>query len=159
MILYFLRHGLAEEREGWEAQDDQRPLTEKGKNQLERQARKLADLGLDVDLIVTSPLARASQTAEIVARRLRLNEKLVEDERLAPGFNLVRLQLVLADHPHSEQILLIGHEPDFSETISDLIGGGQLIFKKGGLARVDIYLRDPLQGELVWLAPPKILLL
>lgn len=159
MILYFLRHGLAEDRMVWKGDDALRPLTEKGKNQMERQARRMADLGLDLELILTSPLVRARQTAQITARFLHLAEHWIEDARLGPGFDLARLQAILRDHPHTERLMLVGHEPDFSETVSALIGGGRLVYKKGGLARVDIFLTDPLQGELVWLAPPKVLLL
>jgi phosphohistidine phosphatase len=53
--------------------------------------------------------------------------------------------------------MLVGHEPDFSLIISALTGGGKVILKKGGLARVDITATAPLQGDLVWLLPPKIM--
>jgi phosphohistidine phosphatase len=54
-------------------------------------------------------------------------------------------------------MMLVGHEPDFSLTISALTGGGRILLKKGGLARVDLTSSEPLQGELVWLLPPKVM--
>jgi phosphohistidine phosphatase len=157
MILYFLRHGLAEDRAVWLTDDTERPLTKEGKEKMAREAEALANLGLDLDLIITSPLARALQTAQIVAQRLKMEEKFVQDGRISPGFNLQGLSEVLADHPGVQTLMIVGHEPDFSETISDLIGGGRVVCKKGGLARVDVISQSPLMGELAWLMPPKLL--
>jgi phosphohistidine phosphatase len=155
--LYFLRHGLAFAREEWTDDDALRPLTGKGKKQMKRSAEKIDDLQLELDLILTSPLVRAFQTAEIVARQLSLEEHLVQEERLAPGFNYQALASIASDHSEAEEVLLVGHEPDLSSTLRDLVGGGKLVCKKGGLARVDITNHDPLEGELVWLLPPKLL--
>jgi phosphohistidine phosphatase len=157
MIIYFLRHGLAEDREAWLADDRQRPLTKEGKEKMTQEAGALAGLNLSLDLIITSPLVRALQTAQIVAMRLNVEDKLIQDERLAPGFDLQKLSEVLATHPGAETVMLVGHEPDFSETISSLIGGGSVVCKKGGLARVDRASQAPLIWELVWLMPPKVL--
>jgi phosphohistidine phosphatase len=157
MILFLLRHGLAGERETWAQGDSLRPLTSQGKKQMEQEAQTMAELGLDFDLILTSPLVRAYQTAEIVARKLNRMDRLVQDDRLAPGFNVHHLAAILRAQPKAENILLVGHEPDFSETLTAVIGGGSLVFKKGALARVDIGSLAPLYGELVWLIPPKVL--
>ena len=156
MRLYFLRHGLAD-REEWSGPDFERPLTKRGKVFMERSADTLADLDLDLDLILTSPLARALQTAEIVANRLDMVDQLVQVEQLAPGFGLDELAHLLHTHSDAEAIMLVGHEPDFGEVIGALIGGGQVICKKGMLARVDVPSADWLEGELVWLIPPKLL--
>lgn len=157
MILYFIRHGLAGDRETWSQDDSLRPLTGQGKKQMELEAQAIAEMGVDFDLIITSPLVRAYQTAEIVARKLDRMQKLVQDDRLAPGFNPYRLAEILRAQPDAEQVLLVGHEPDFSLTLSAVIGGGSLVFKKGALARVDMTSLNPLRGELVWLIPPKAL--
>jgi phosphohistidine phosphatase len=87
MILYFLRHELAGDRAEWMADDRKRPLTEEGKRRMAGSARALAGLGLGLEAIVTSPLTRARQTAEIAAEGLGMQTKLIEDERLAPGFD------------------------------------------------------------------------
>jgi phosphohistidine phosphatase len=157
MIVYFLRHGLAGVRQEWQGDDARRPLTKKGLKNMRRQARTLAQLDLPLDVILTSPLTRACQTADIVAGELKMVAQLKQDERLAPGFGRDGLERLLADHPHAQTIMLVGHEPDFSLTISALTGGGKVILKKGGLARVDITATTPLQGDLVWLLPPKIM--
>jgi phosphohistidine phosphatase len=158
MILYFLRHGLAENRIEWKDDDSLRPLTDKGVENMNREADVIASLGLSLNIILTSPLKRAFQTAEIIARRLHKMDHLMQDERLAPGFNLEQLSKILSEVPEVDSILLVGHEPDFSETVSSLIGGGNIQFKKGGLTRVDLISSAPVQGELVWLIPPKILI-
>jgi phosphohistidine phosphatase len=155
VIVYFLRHGLAGVREAWQGDDAKRPLTKKGIKNLVTQAKTLARLDLQLEVIITSPLTRAFQTADIVARALKMVAQLQQDERLRPGFSRDDLEQVLADHPQAKNVMLVGHEPDFSLTISALIGGGKVILKKGSLTRVDITTTDPLRGDLVWLLPPK----
>jgi phosphohistidine phosphatase len=157
MILYFLRHGLAWERETWTGDDALRPLTKKGENSLAAIAETLFGLGLGLDLILASPYVRAYQTAVIVAKRMQKMDVLVQDSRLAPGFGLAELAEILKDHKDANCIMLVGHEPDFSQTVSGLIGGGNLVFKKAGLARVDLSSHAPPEGELIWLIPPKVL--
>jgi phosphohistidine phosphatase len=155
MKIYFLRHGLAGERSEWKGDDAARPLTDAGIEKTKRIAATLSKLNLGLDTIITSPLARARQTAEIVAQQLDL--KLIEDTRLAPGFNDEQLRAVLLDYPDVNDIMVVGHEPDLSETISALIGGGRVVCKKGGLALVDLPNAQSREGELVWLVPPKVL--
>lgn len=157
MKVYFLRHGLAAERGEWERNDADRPLTDEGIDKMNRIAATLAALDLGLGAIVTSPLVRAKQTAEIVARTL--DARLIEDARLAPGFSAELLRAVLLDHPGAKAIMVVGHEPDFSATISALIGGGSIICKKGGLALVELQDAGSRKGELLWLVPPRILAL
>ncbi len=157
MKLYFLRHGLAWDREEWKGTDDQRPLTEEGKKRMERVAATLAGLDLELKGILTSPLVRAHQTASIVASALRLKDKLVVDNRLGPGFGKDSLAAILKDHEASEELMLVGHEPGMSETVSALIGGGRIVCKKGGLACVNLADPSSLKGNLLWLIPPRIL--
>lgn len=157
MNLYFLRHGLAGDPEEWHDDDRLRPLTDDGKSKMAKSGEAIARLDLRIDLIITSPLTRAKQSAKIVAEKLKMNKSLLEDERLAPGFNKNVLAEILKEYPEDESILLVGHEPDFSETVSSLIGGGDIVFKKGGLARVSISDKETLSGQLVWIIPPKLL--
>jgi phosphohistidine phosphatase len=158
MILYFLRHGLAGSHEEWKGDDALRPLTKKGMKNMVSQAKCINEMELNLDVIVTSPLARAFQTADIVADELKMGEKLVQDERLAPGFGMDDLAQVLQSYPDASNIMLVGHEPDFSQTVSALIGGSRLVIKKGGLARIDVFNADPLQGKLIWLLPPSVMI-
>jgi len=156
--LYFLRHGLAD-RNAWTGDDFSRPLTTAGKQRMAREATTMGRLDLQVDLILTSPLTRAAQTAAIVAEHLDLTDRVCEDERVAFGLDAASLARLLADHPEARSLLLVGHEPSFSLTISEITGGGDVICKKGSLARVDLIQDDPPRGDLVWLLPPKILAL
>lgn len=156
MRLYFLRHGLAD-RNQWDGPDFDRPLTREGKNRMSQSADTMLDLDLEIDLIITSPLKRALQTAQIVAHRLDLEDSLVIDERLAPGFGVDELRQIFAERPAANAIMLVGHEPDFSETIAELTGALVMV-KKGSLARVDVLDSQTLEGELAWLIPPKVLI-
>jgi phosphohistidine phosphatase len=157
MKCYFLRHGLAGDSSEWKGRDFDRPLTSAGCERMGREAKTIDDLALDLDCIVTSPLVRARQTAEIVAQRLGLRKKLVEDERLAGGFNAERLAEILQAHADADALMLVGHEPTMSATIGRLIGGAHIELKKGALACVEI--ADPAspRGTLLALIPPKVL--
>ncbi|MCL4396107.1 MAG: phosphohistidine phosphatase SixA, partial [Chloroflexi bacterium] len=159
MRIYFLRHGLAGDRNDWTGDDYDRPLTEEGKERMTRQAATMAKLGLDPDVIVTSPLVRAVQTAEIVARVLKRDDRLVKDDRLGPGFGASELTGILESQPNATSVMLVGHEPGMSETISRLIGGGRVVCKKASLACVEIPHTASLRGELVWLYNAKVMAL
>jgi phosphohistidine phosphatase len=157
MKVYFLRHGKAANRAEWAGRDDDRPLTPEGEEAMRREATALRAMELAPDVIVTSPLARARRTAEIVADGLGLRGCLVEDERLAHGFDVRRLEQVLAAHGPADAVMVVGHEPDFSAAVAELIGGGEIVMKKGGLARVDVTAPVAGGGELVWLLTPPLL--
>jgi phosphohistidine phosphatase len=157
MRLYLLRHGKAESRAEWRGDDAARPLTAEGEAAVRREAKALRAMDLALDAIVTSPLARARGTAEIVADELGMSGRLTEDDRLAPGFDIPRLERLLAAHAPVRNVMLVGHEPDFSETVAALIGGGDVVMKKGGLARVDVTAPVAGGGELVWLLAPSLL--
>ncbi len=155
MNLYFVRHAIAANRLEWEGSDEERPLTEKGKKQMKSIARLIKKMGVEVDLILTSPLKRARQTAKIIARELDCREKLMEDARLSPGFGIEQLKEILAGYAAKNALMLVGHEPDFSFTISTLSGGGHIVCAKGSFARLNLSNPQVLEGELVWLIPPK----
>jgi phosphohistidine phosphatase len=149
MQLYFLRHGEAD-WPNWTKPDDERPLTDFGKKEVRQVAKFLNRLKVKPDLIVTSPLPRALQTAEVAAEQLKT--KLRQDEALEPGFGISELRTVLKRH-RSQVLMLVGHEPDFSNVISALTGAS-LKLSKAGVALVNI---DPEaeKGRLLWLFPPK----
>ncbi|HLW34785.1 MAG TPA: phosphohistidine phosphatase SixA [Chthoniobacterales bacterium] len=150
MELYFLRHGEADWPD-WKKPDDERPLNKHGKKEMREVAAFLKRVKAKPDLIVTSPLPRASQTAEIAAERLKI--KCREDKLLAPGFDRSDLERLLKKYPE-ESLMIVGHEPDFSEVISELTGGS-LKLPKAGIALVDLN-RSWRGGRLLWLIPPKI---
>jgi phosphohistidine phosphatase len=157
MEVYFLRHAKAQSREEWGGDDNERPLTEDGILRMRKEARTLAGLSLGISLIISSPLLRALHTAKIAAEALGLSDSLLTDARLAPGFDAEKLREILIEHAETAALMLVGHEPDFSQTIGVCIGGGRLECKKGALALLDI--TEPLRprGSLLWLLPPRIL--
>ena len=159
MRCYFLRHGLAVEADDWSGSDFDRPLTGEGRARMRRAAKAMAALRLEIDVIVTSPLLRAKQTAAIIAKELQLHDRLVEDERLGGEFGPDRLADILAEHRRANAVMLVGHEPGMSRTIGHLVGGAGIEFKKGSLACVNVPNPSILQGELVWLIPAKVLAL
>jgi phosphohistidine phosphatase len=149
MKLCFLRHGEAD-WPNWNKPDDERPLTERGRKEMKRVAKLLQRLKFSADAILTSPLPRASQTAEIAAERLGIELK--TEPALAHGFNVERLRRLLAK-AGAACIMVVGHEPEFSEVIKELTGG-EVKLSKAGVALVEVN-RGCTSGKLLWLFPPK----
>lgn len=154
MELYFLRHGIAEERSP-DGTDGGRRLTAEGVEKLESSRAGLKRLKIELDLLLTSPLVRARQTAEIAGRILGLEPQVAE--ALGPGCDAPRLLALLAERPRAERVMVVGHEPDFSAMIGGLTGGSRVEMKKGGLARVDLASPSSSDGTLVYLLPPRAL--
>jgi phosphohistidine phosphatase len=148
MRLLFLRHGIAEDA-GPGRPDLARALTAEGRELMIAAAAGMRSLAVQPDAILTSPLVRARQTAEIVAEALGLQDRLREDDRL-PGCELGDLQDIVAEHPNAEQLLLVGHQPDMSVLIGTLIGNGRVRMGKGSLACVE-GIAGSGGGELRWL--------
>jgi phosphohistidine phosphatase len=154
---YFVRHGAAVDQQQSRGSDFDRPLTEKGRQKMELVGERLQDLAIEADTIVSSPLVRARQTAEILAEALDLEEALVEDDRLGGDFDSDRLAEILSERAGARALVLVGHEPRMSAVIGKLIGGARIDFKKGAIACVDVTDTSPPRGVLVWMAAPKIL--
>ena len=152
--LYVMRHGPAGFHGEWMASDDLRPLTPKGRAAVEAIAEQLVAAAVTVDRILTSPLTRAMETAEIVADRLGVADLLESDPRLEPGFDSEELATILADFADANALMLVGHEPDLSGVVYALIGGGSIDYKKGAVARVDLVSTERPAGALVWLMTP-----
>ncbi|MEY2480236.1 MAG: phosphohistidine phosphatase [Verrucomicrobiota bacterium] len=150
MDLFFLRHGEADWPD-WNKSDDERPLTKRGKKEMRAVAALLDRIGASPSLILTSPLPRASQTAEIAAAKLKI--KCCEDKLLAPGFGRPELKRLLEKYPE-ESLMFVGHEPDFTDVISALTGAS-LKLSKAGVAKIDIE-RSLEDGRLFWLFPPRL---
>ena len=149
MKLCFLRHGEADWPD-WDKPDDERPLTERGRKEMKRVVKFLQRLKFSADAILTSPLPRASQTAEIVAERLGIELK--TETALAHGFSVERLRRLLAK-AGADCIMVVGHEPEFSEVIKELTGG-EVKLSKAGVALLEVN-RGCTSGKLLWLFPPK----
>jgi len=157
--LYFVRHGLAEERGDAWPDDTKRPLTDEGMSRLRKAARALARLGVAIDVVLTSPLVRARQTAEIVAAGLDPRPSLVNVDSLAPDGNFTTLVADLEKHARKTRIALVGHEPMLGELAARLIGSRHPIeFKKGAVCRIDLEDLPPAgPADLRWMLTPKIL--
>ena len=151
MKLYFLRHGKAD-WPGWKRSDDERPLTKEGAKEVRKVAKLLARLDAS-PLILTSPLPRASETAAIAAKVLEVEIR--EESNLRPRFNATKLAEVLQKLP-VDSLMLVGHEPDFTQTIAELTGAATKL-SKAGVALVDLD-TTTMKGRLRWLLPPKIAL-
>ena len=154
MDLYVLRHGLAGDRNGaGYATDDERPLTDSGKRRMARQARGLRSLGVSIDVIVTSPLARALQTAEIVHEGLRLTGRLVTSNALAPGGSHSQLiSSLVTGYSSTDDVMVVGHEPYLSSLISILTTGDPepvVRLRKGALCK--LRLPAPRYGRCGWI--------
>ena len=127
-VIWLLRHGDAEEGDG---DDDARELTDKGVRQSESAGRALAELGVHIDACLTSPKLRALETARIACEQLDLGlEPEVEEDLRGGGLELAAVTAGRGD------VLLVGHEPDFSNAIGDATGG-TVKLKKGGLAALE----------------------
>lgn len=153
--LHLLRHAHAGDPLKWHGPDEDRPLSSKGRGQAERLGALLAAVGFTTDSIVTSPMVRARQTAEIVADRLGLRP--TTDDRLADGLSLAKLERVLSQAGDPASIVLVGHDPDFSELLGLLTGASLSTMRKGAIARIDMPRPlEPGSGVLRWLLPPEV---
>jgi phosphohistidine phosphatase len=160
--LFILRHGDAGQRVSAGSGDFQRSLTAAGQKEVSDIARSLKDLGTRFDLVITSPLKRAHQTASIVAKILKIEKKMQDWAELSPEGNRLDLYNKLSKLKQQSSILVVGHEPYLSGMINEIINdgnkGGRIVLKKVGLARIRIISSTPkLQGELRWLLTPKLL--
>jgi phosphohistidine phosphatase len=162
MNLYIMRHGIALPADDPSvAHDGERPLSNKGVRRMRKAAKGLRRLNIRFDSVLTSPLLRARQTAEIVASTLGIEARLEEISGLAPESTLEHLMFGLTRYQDREHVLLVGHEPLLSNTGAYLLSGRQpanlaLDLKKGSLCRIEIEtLPASSPGKLHWLLTPK----
>jgi len=151
MRVYFLRHGQADWPD-WSKPDDERPLTKQGKKEMERVAEFLRALKLPRFRLFSSPLPRAWQTAEIAAEKLKLEVE--KESALGKGFNAAKLRSLIKRAKDGD-LMIVGHEPDFSSVVAELTGG-DVKLAKAAIARVDLD-DSARNGRLIWLVPPKLI--
>ena len=154
--LYLLRHAHAGDPSAWDGPDADRPLSDKGEGQSERLGAFLAGIGFRPDAVITSPKVRAARTAEIVAGHLGVG--VAVDERLAGSLGLEAVEAILRDAGDPRRAVLVGHDPDFTDLVSELCGSREIPMRKGALARIDV--ERPVaagRGVLRWLVPPDLL--
>ena len=153
MILYFLRHGKAGSPS--RGDDDARELTTAGIDALRQAAPLWRRVNLRPDVVLSSPLARARRTAELVCEAI--GGEVLVDDRLRPGASWGDLARAMSDHPDARRVLFVGHEPDLSRTVAHLTGASSVRMRKGGLACVEFYgTPEPGGGELAWLLDPDV---
>jgi phosphohistidine phosphatase len=154
MELYFIRHSDAENGTG--KPDNDRELTESGKLKIKRAAEAWKTFNPLPDYIISSPLIRAVQTAEIVKKEFNFNEDIIKEHSLISGS---RLEDLIAFVNNLEgKIFLIGHQPDFSNAVSSLIStaGAAVEFKKTSIAKISFSAKAKLgRGTLEFLIPAK----
>src|SRR5947207_638508 len=121
MFIYFLRHANAGQRLGNAKKDEKRGLDKDGIEQCGYVGRALAGLGVQVELVVTSPLKRSAQTASLVGNEIGYEGKLVLDSALRPEANYSDFQKMLAKYARHDSILLVGHNPNLSEFLGRVI--------------------------------------
>ena len=157
--LYLIRHGVAAERGEDFPDDSKRPLTNAGISRLRKEAKALDALGVAIDHIITSPLVRTKQTADILAESLKSKPSVSQSDALAPAGTSTAVVQELAKHMRKGRIALVGHEPNVGELAARLIGARMPFeFKKGAICRIDFEVFPPKgMGQLRWFVTPRML--
>ena len=155
MILYLMRHANAGLRRDNPVVDRKRGLVKEGKDQCMLMARVLSAVGAQIDVIVSSPLKRALQTAQFVGTELGYDAKVEISESLSPGSDYRICQDLLAKYQDREGILVVGHNPNLFQFLGKLItgnGGAAIRLRKASIAKVDLEHHPP---RLQWLIDPR----
>ena len=157
MIVYFLRHASANQHKILPKHDDLRPIDELGKQQCHEVGRALVALGVKVEAVISSPLTRAIQTAELAVTELGYKDRIVISEALRPEANFDQFHDLLTHHSDSKAIMVVGHNPSITEFLLHLMTGNDpsdcVDFKKGAVAKVEV---QGERGVLHWLLTPKM---
>jgi phosphohistidine phosphatase len=154
LALFFLRHADAGDPMAWVGDDADRPLSGKGRKQAKRLGRLLREVDVVFDACISSPRRRAADTAKLVAKAI--GRTFAIEDRLGQDFDDAALSAIVADlDPSASSVMLVGHDPDFSRTVSWLVGTS-IELRKGALAVIDLPGRTPGagRGSLRWLLPP-----
>jgi phosphohistidine phosphatase len=143
MNLFILRHASAGSPRANPLLDLKRPIDKDGKTQCLQLAHVLNALKLNFDLVVSSPLKRAQQTAQLVATETGYEQKLLISNALAPAATFAQFQRLLRDCSTSENLLVVGHNPNLTQFLSQLLGvvantNSSVRLRKGSLARVNL---------------------
>ena len=159
MKLVLVRHAMAVDRTS-EISEEWRYLSPEGRVFFRKTARTMLKNGVDPALILTSPLIRAVQTADILAETLSCCAPLVLRNELQPGFGMQALTRLLDEYHSAGELVLVGHEPDLSTIIAFLMQlSGWFSLKKGAAVKLKIDPGNlPLSTEFKWLALGKKLI-
>jgi phosphohistidine phosphatase len=161
MEVYLLRHGEALPKGTPGYPTDDRPLTEDGIEKLTEAAKGIKNLAENFDVIISSPLIRALDTAKIAAEACGYYKKIVKTEYMLVGSPMRSLFNFLKEYNNKNKMLLVGHEPHLGYLASFLLGIEEHVieFKKGGMCRLDISkFPSDKPGRLIWLLTQKQLI-
>jgi phosphohistidine phosphatase len=156
MNLYLMRHANAGLARGNPVLDAKRALIKEGTDQCMLMARVLSALKVQVDVVVSSPLKRALQTAQFVGTELGYEAKVEVSPALEPGADYAAFQQLLAKYADREGVLAVGHNPNVFQFLDRLVtgnGGAAIRMRKGSVARIDLDRHPPL---LQWLIDPRM---
>ena len=157
--LYLIRHGIAAERGDEYPDDSKRPLTSEGIASLRKEVKALDELGIGFDHVITSPLVRAKQTADVFVQHLKSKPSMSTSDSLAPAGSFAGVVQDIVKHARKGRVALVGHEPNIGELAGRLIGTRTALeFKKGAICRIDFEVLPPKgPGLLRWFLTPKML--
>jgi len=157
MIVYFLRHANAGERLTNPKRDEKRALDDSGVEQCGYMGRAMAAMDVQVDVILSSPLKRAAQTASLVGNELSYEGKLQLEDALRPEASFADFRRLLDKYSRYESIMVVGHNPNLSEflgrSISETGCEASLELKKGAVAKVELARNS---AVLQWCLTPKV---
>jgi phosphohistidine phosphatase len=168
MNLYVMRHADAGVPRENPVLDAKRGLIKEGKQQCMLMAGVLTGLKAQIDVIISSPLKRARQSAQFVATEIGFESPILISPALAPNGDCTAIQQLIAEHARREGVLIVGHNPNLHRFLAKLVsgngngnghtqplmqGGGTIRLRKGGIARVDLARRP---AQLQWLIDPRL---
>ncbi|MBI3265047.1 MAG: phosphohistidine phosphatase SixA [Acidobacteria bacterium] len=156
--MYLVRHAIAAEPGPEYPDDADRPLTHQGEARFRKEVRALAALDIKIACVLTSPLIRARQTAELLREQYH-DASLVETEALAPGGSYRAVLAALSALGDCSSAALVGHAPDIGELAARLLGArGAIEFKKGAICCIELSSLPPAgPGTLRWFVQPRML--
>ncbi len=156
MIVYFLRHASAGQHLMNPKKDEKRPLDKEGIEQCGYVGRALAAMDVTVDVVISSPLKRATQTASLVGNEIGHEGKLQIEDALRPAATFADFRRLLDKYSRYEAIMVVGHNPNLSDFLGRTLGGdtgkGAVDLKKGAVARVEVARQ---RSVLLWCITPK----
>jgi phosphohistidine phosphatase len=158
MEVYLLRHGIAEDRSET-GHDTDRRLTDEGRTKLRHVMERAHSAGVQPSLILSSPLRRALETAEIAAHQLGYEGKIVRIAALTPDSSPEQIWNSIREYSAEPSLLLAGHEPLFSAAVAHFLGSTRSMvnFRKGALIRIDFEgVGNSPAGVLQWMITPKV---
>lgn len=157
MIIYFVRHASAGQKKLSGKKDEKRPLDADGVQQGTQMGRILSSMEIGVDAIISSPLKRATQTAALIANEIGYESKLHIENALRPEAKYDHFRDMLRDYSKYESIMVVGHNPNFSDFLGRTIAGSgeraHVEMRKGSVAKIESKQK---KYVLDWLLTPRL---